>query len=173
MHQITNTRRKLQRSSITKTWTWSNKFTLFFTIDILTWFFTLFQTLMTEEYKDTVQNNLFKSYKLMLDFYGMKIIDENSNKLCRTEHYEERYNNLIRLEIVSFLYLLSSLKIFWRNTHNFLRITRILKCLGEFEMHNHQFGFMEFLIEETFETFELYPLASSLTRLKTVSYYFF
>ena len=40
-------------------------------------------------------------------------------------------------------------------------------------MHNHQFGFLEFLIEETFETFELHPLASSLTRLKTVSYFFF
>ena len=45
-----------------------------------------------------------------------------------------------------------------------MRITRILKCLGEFDMDIYQIGFLEFLIHETFETFELFQLAPSLTR---------
>jgi hypothetical protein len=31
----------------------------------------------------------------MLDFYGMKFVDENTGELERTENYEERYRNLI------------------------------------------------------------------------------
>ena len=36
------------------------------------------------------------SYKLMLDFYGMQLVDEPTGLLARTEGYEERYDNLIR-----------------------------------------------------------------------------
>lgn len=101
---------------------------------------------LLKEHKEVVQQNLFESYKLMLDFYGMKLTNEKTGELERAKNYEERYTNLKN------------------RPHNNLRITRILKCLGEFKMDIYQFGFLKFLIYETFETFKLYSLASSLLR---------
>jgi hypothetical protein len=45
-----------------------------------------------------------------------------------------------------------------------LRITRILKCLGEFEFHLQQKGFLQFLIDEIFIEKKLERLADSMTR---------
>jgi hypothetical protein len=49
-----------------------------------------------KEHKEVVQENLFKSFKLMLEFYGMKFVDDKTGELERTEKYKERYKNLIR-----------------------------------------------------------------------------
>jgi len=53
------------------------------------------------------------SYRLMLDFYGVQLDDEATGAVSRTPHYAERFAHL------NFSF------------HNYLRITRILKCLGE------------------------------------------
>ena len=50
-----------------------------------------------------------------------------------------------------------------RNVHN-LQITRILKCLGEFRLDLFQIGFINFMLEEVFETKLLEVLGDSLTR---------
>jgi len=76
---------------------------------------------------------LITSYKMMLDFYGTRIRDEATGELERHENWQRQYHNL--------------------NTHghNNLRITRILKCLGEFGYENYKEAFMKFYISEMFE----------------------
>jgi hypothetical protein len=63
------------------------------------------------------QNLFITSLKLMLNFFGIKLVSENEEfedfEYMRDEdNYQER-----------FLFL-------QRSSHNYLRITRILKCLG-------------------------------------------
>ena len=53
-----------------------------------------------------------KSYKLILGFYGVELVNIDSGSLRRAENFKDRYQNL-------------NMKI-----HNYLRITRILKFLG-------------------------------------------
>lgn len=42
------------------------------------------------------QENLLKSYKLMLDFYGIVLCDEKTGEVRRAKHWEERFDNLNR-----------------------------------------------------------------------------
>ncbi|KAL6464450.1 hypothetical protein MHYP_G00267670 [Metynnis hypsauchen] len=94
------------------------------------------QPLTPEEIKlfrkdHSVKKRLLKSYELMLDFYGIKLLDEETGKVCRAEHWEERFKNLDR------------------NTHNSLRITRILKCLGILGFEHYQAPLVHFFLTET------------------------
>jgi len=77
---------------------------------------------------------LLRSYDMMMDFYGVRVVDAQSGKLARTEKYEERYDNLATY------------------THNNLRITRILKCLGEFGFEQYKRSFLDHFVEEIFGT---------------------
>ncbi|MCI4390048.1 hypothetical protein PGIGA_G00118080 [Pangasianodon gigas] len=61
---------------------------------------------------EEVKKKLLTSYKLMLDFYGIELVSEETGEVQRAVNWKERFANLNR------------------NTHNNLRITRILKCLG-------------------------------------------
>lgn len=73
------------------------------------------------------------SYELMLDFYGMKLIDRRSGQIGRNEkNYQERYRHLNR------------------STHNYLRITRILKCLGELGYEHLKLGFLLHVVRELY-----------------------
>ena len=45
--------------------------------------------------------------------------------------------------------------------HNYLRITRILKCLGELDYEHLKFPFVQFCIQEAFETGALRNVARS------------
>ncbi|XP_073537146.1 opioid growth factor receptor-like protein 1 [Phyllobates terribilis] len=74
---------------------------------------------------------LLESYKLMLGFYGIQLLDEKTGEVSRTEKWEERYQNLNR------------------RSHNNLRITRILKCLGEMGYDHLQAPLVQFFLEET------------------------
>jgi hypothetical protein len=53
-----------------------------------------------------MQNNLLKSYELMLDFYGF-ILNKETLEIERSKDYEERFDNLVN------------------HSHNYLRITSI------------------------------------------------
>ncbi|KAM3621394.1 uncharacterized protein V6R79_010702 [Siganus canaliculatus] len=75
--------------------------------------------------------NLVKSYKLMLDFYGVELYDEIKGTVRRTSNWTDRFNNLNN------------------NTHNNLRITRILKCLGHLGYAHYQAPLVRFFLEET------------------------
>ncbi|XP_041367806.1 cylicin-1-like isoform X2 [Gigantopelta aegis] len=73
-----------------------------------------------------------KSYELMLDFYGMKLVDKESGRLTRADNWEERFDHLN-----------------W-SFHNYLRITRILKSLGELGYERYQAPFVEFILDEAY-----------------------
>ncbi|KAK9529454.1 hypothetical protein VZT92_013544 [Zoarces viviparus] len=80
---------------------------------------------------DTAKANLVKSYKLMLDFYGIELCDEETGEVKRASNWRDRFNNLNS------------------RLHNNLRITRILKCLGTLGYRHYQAPLVRFFLEET------------------------
>lgn len=78
-----------------------------------------------------VTGNFLEAYKLMLGFYGLHLKNEGTGEVCRASNWEERYTNLNN------------------HTHNNLRITRILKCLGELGFEKFQAPLVQFFLEET------------------------
>lgn len=44
---------------------------------------------------DQIKERLYSSYKLMLDFYGMRLEDEEIGRLGRSCNHTGRYTNLI------------------------------------------------------------------------------
>ncbi|XP_053530040.1 opioid growth factor receptor isoform X2 [Ictalurus punctatus] len=80
---------------------------------------------------EEVQRRLLTSYKLMLDFYGIELVSEDSGEVKRAKNWKEQFANLNR------------------NTHNNLRITRILKCLGLLGFRHYQKPLVHFFLEET------------------------
>ncbi|CAF3433526.1 unnamed protein product [Rotaria sp. Silwood1] len=75
---------------------------------------------------------ILTSYELMLDFYGFKLIDKKTGEIDRLsgDSYKSRFHNLNT------------------SSHNYLRITRILKCLGEFDYEYLKFPFLEQILRE-------------------------
>ncbi|KWU44462.1 hypothetical protein RHOSPDRAFT_9092, partial [Rhodotorula sp. JG-1b] len=79
---------------------------------------------------------LLESYRIMLAFYGLRLVDETTGELALEDSvpapspasYLRRFHNLES------------------NSHNFLRITRILKCLGEFGLTRYPPSFLLFLL---------------------------
>jgi len=78
-----------------------------------------------------IRLRLFKSYQLILDFFGMKLVN-GSGLIERTSDYKSNYQNLNQ------------------SYHNYLRITRILKCLGEMGMEKYQAPFLVHMLNEMF-----------------------
>ena len=76
------------------------------------------------------RQRLIVSYRLMLDFYGMQLADESLGLVVRANNYEPRYAHLNR------------------SMHNYLRITRILKCLGELGREELKLGFLLHVVKE-------------------------
>ncbi|KAH9500530.1 hypothetical protein Btru_072171 [Bulinus truncatus] len=70
------------------------------------------------------------SYRMMLGFYGMKLVDEKTGEIEKAANYLKRFKNLTR------------------NTHNYLRITRILKSLGELGYEHLKKPFLDFILDE-------------------------
>ncbi|KAG8800764.1 hypothetical protein FRC17_006809, partial [Serendipita sp. 399] len=79
---------------------------------------------------EKVVNRLYHSYGLMLSFYGMILVDYRTGMLGRSEAYVARYRNLCR------------------SPHNYLRITRILKCLSELGLEHLNAGFLLYILWE-------------------------
>ncbi|XP_052464970.1 opioid growth factor receptor isoform X1 [Carassius gibelio] len=77
------------------------------------------------------KSKLVKSYKLMLDFYGIRLVDESTGEVERAPNWKNRFRNLNR------------------HTHNNLRITRILKCLGTLGLKHYQAPLVKFFLHET------------------------
>ncbi|KAI0087914.1 opioid growth factor receptor conserved region-domain-containing protein [Irpex rosettiformis] len=79
---------------------------------------------------------VIKSYRLMLDFYGMGLSSIETGLLSRSKPAEkcyERYNNLLRAP------------------HNNLRISRILKSLSELGLERLNAGFVLHVLNEQSE----------------------
>nr|XP_014267945.3 opioid growth factor receptor-like protein 1 [Maylandia zebra] len=112
-------------------------------------------TLTKEEITDFLNHslakqNLLKSYELMLDFYGIVLCDEKTGEVRRAKHWEERFDNLNS------------------HTHNSLRITRILKCLGNLGYRHYQAPLVHFFLEETLVNGQLPNIRDSV-----LSYFMF
>jgi len=78
-------------------------------------------------------SRLIKSYELILHFYGCRLKNRETGEIERHEQWREQYRNLNS------------------HSHNFLRITRILKCLGEFGLEHYKKPFLEHFIKEIWE----------------------
>ncbi|XP_051956685.1 opioid growth factor receptor [Xyrauchen texanus] len=80
---------------------------------------------------DEAKSRLVDSYDLMLGFYGIQLLNRDTGEVKRADNWRERFANLER------------------NMHNNLRITRILKSLGELGFEHFQAPLVHFFIEET------------------------
>lgn len=112
-------------------------------------------TLTKKEIQEFLQNdeakkNLLESYKLMLDFYGIELCDETTGEVTRASHWRERFINLNN------------------RSHNNLRITRILKCLGTLGFAHYQAPLVQFFLEETLVNGQLQYVRDSV-----LSYFLF
>ncbi|XP_025086132.1 opioid growth factor receptor-like protein 1 [Pomacea canaliculata] len=79
---------------------------------------------------EKASERFLKSYEMMLDFYGMKLVDRNNGQVQRSEKWKERFHHLNH------------------SMHNYLRITRILKCLGEMGLEHFKKPFIRFILNE-------------------------
>ncbi|KAK5872944.1 hypothetical protein PBY51_013599 [Eleginops maclovinus] len=87
---------------------------------------------------------LLESYKLMLDFYGIELFNEQTGEVRRRMNWKDRFDNLNR------------------HTHNNLRITRILKCLGTLGYAHYQAPLVRFFLKETIVHRELPSIKESV-----------
>ncbi|KAJ3485255.1 hypothetical protein NLI96_g5092 [Meripilus lineatus] len=98
-----------------------------------------------------VMGRVLQSYCMMLEFYGMKLDSPETGLLSRVmpeSRYADRYRNLVR------------------SSHNYLRISRILKCLSELGLEHLNAGFLLHVLNEQSEHGELNTsgLKSSMDR---------
>jgi hypothetical protein len=101
----------------------------------------------------TVIERIITSYKLMLDFYGMKLLSAETGLIIRSDNYQSRYRNLLGVYSNS-LHTSSIDPVIIRSerSHNYLRITRILKCLSELGLEHLNVGFLLHVLNEQSET---------------------
>ncbi|BGP49203.1 hypothetical protein JCM10450v2_005086 [Rhodotorula kratochvilovae] len=81
-------------------------------------------------------SRLLQSYRLMLSFYGLRLVSPMTGELALADEVPAPAHG-------SFLRRFANLE---RNMHNFLRVTRILKCLGEFGLTQHPPSLLLFLL---------------------------
>ncbi|GAA5821302.1 hypothetical protein JCM3770_004579 [Rhodotorula araucariae] len=81
-------------------------------------------------------SRLLESYRLMLSFYGLRLVDAYTGELALADDVAAPAPS-------SFLRRFANLE---RNMHNFLRVTRILKCLGEFGLTQHPPSLLLFIL---------------------------
>jgi hypothetical protein len=81
----------------------------------------------------TIQKRLRRSLETMYDFFGIEMESDNPNFLRRSDRCDKCYDNL------NF------------SPHNYLRITRILKCIGDLGHEDWKEALVEFFVVEAFE----------------------
>lgn len=77
-----------------------------------------------------LRNVVLRSLDIMLDFYGMRILNRKTFEIARTEEYEGRFLNL------------------QHRAHNYLRLTRIFKCLSELSLERYNVPILLFFLVE-------------------------
>jgi len=80
-----------------------------------------------------ILSRITTSYSIMLDFYGMVLENSETGLLTRSSSYRERYRHLTD------------------SFHNYLRISRILKCLSEMGLEHLNAGFLLHVLNEQSE----------------------
>lgn len=100
-----------------------------------------------------IMNRLRKSYSLMLDFYGMEIDDPKTGLVSRSESYKNRYRHLASKSLNAAAACQTNLKseCLSDSFHNYLRISRILKCLSEMGLEKLNIGLLLHILNEQSE----------------------
>ncbi|XP_061645920.1 opioid growth factor receptor-like protein 1 [Phyllopteryx taeniolatus] len=85
-----------------------------------------------KEFQSTreAKRRFLAAYSLMLDFYGIKLLDKSGN-VARSSNWQERFHHLNESQ------------------HNYLRITRILKSLGELGYEAFKAPLVRLFLEES------------------------
>ncbi|KAM4041227.1 opioid growth factor receptor-like protein 1 isoform 2-T2 [Anomaloglossus baeobatrachus] len=85
-----------------------------------------------EEFKKTKEaiKRFILAYKMMLDFFGLKLMDKNGS-VSRATNWQDRFQHLNESQ------------------HNYLRITRILKSLGELGYESFKSPLVKAFLEES------------------------
>jgi hypothetical protein len=107
-----------------------------------------------------IMGRIVTSYKLMLDFYGMRLVSVESGLVARSlapRNYASRYQNLVRecsyrMKNPAKAYMVLPKQ---GASHNNLRISRILKCLSEVGLERLNVGFLLHVLSEQSESNEL------------------
>ena len=111
-----------------------------------------------------ILERVIKSYQLMLDFYGMHLVSKETGLLDRAlppRYFAPRYRNLVREWRMTALLLRFDLTTpshylsTQGSSHNYLRISRILKCLSEMGLEHLNAGFLLHVLNEQSESHEL------------------
>jgi hypothetical protein len=79
-----------------------------------------------------IQKKILESLQMMLDFFGMELKEDGS--IERHKYYLERYKHLNKRT----------------NDHNFMRMTRIIKCLCLCGLEKYAVEFVKILVVEIF-----------------------
>jgi hypothetical protein len=79
-----------------------------------------------------IKDRVIRSYRMMLDFYGMELVDEENGIIQRSDQYLNRFKHLNN------------------SYHNFLRISRILQFLGLVGLEHYKLQFIGFMMQEMF-----------------------
>ncbi|CAA7261506.1 unnamed protein product [Cyclocybe aegerita] len=119
-----------------------------------------------------VVERVFESYRLMLDFYGMRLVSTETGLVDRAlppRNFEARYRNLaresppFRSKIDPTIHRPPPSQ---GASHNNLRISRILKCLSEMGLERLNAGFLLHVLAEQSEFSELnsWGIRSSMDR---------
>lgn len=84
-----------------------------------------------EEFKKTKEaiRRFLLAYKMMLEFFGIKLVDKTGN-VARAVNWQARFQHLNESQ------------------HNYLRITRILKSLGELGYESFKSPLVKFILHE-------------------------
>ena len=86
-----------------------------------------------------IKNNLIVSFEVMLSFYGFEVLKNDSNiSISIANSFDVRSKNWLR-----------------RHNHNFLRLTRIIKCLKLSDLDNYAqalFNVLQTLFHSDFES---------------------
>ncbi|XP_073482859.1 opioid growth factor receptor-like protein 1 isoform X2 [Aquarana catesbeiana] len=85
-----------------------------------------------KEFKKTKEatKRFIMAYKIMLDFFGLKLVDKNGN-VSRAANWQDRFHHLNESQ------------------HNYLRITRILKSLGELGYEHFKSPLVKVFLQES------------------------
>jgi hypothetical protein len=85
------------------------------------------------------------SYKMMLNFYGFRLIDDETGEISRSGDYWNRWKNFEA-----------------SHTHNCMRITRILTSVGDLGYPHYRVPFLKHIIKEIFQNNQLVFTKGSL-----------
>lgn len=91
-----------------------------------------------------VRDRVRDAYAMMLEFYGLRLVDNNTGRVERSSDWAARFAHLDSA------------------SHNFLRISRILKSIGDLSFERYKFPFLKLLATEIYENGQIQSARGSL-----------